>query len=267
MAGFNQHQVKAKKNLGQHFLNDLDAAAAIVDALSGHYGYRDVLEIGPGTGVLSSLLFNRTEFDVKLMDIDSESIAYLHKVYPDKKSSILEGDFLRLNPTDLFTDQFAIIGNFPYNISTQILFKVLEYRNRVPEVVGMFQKEVAERIASGPGNRDYGILSVFMQAYYEVSLLFTVPESAFTPPPKVKSAVLHFIRKENFTLGCDQTLYFRVVKTAFNQRRKTLRNALSPIVSKDAMYGVPFLELRAETLHWSQYVELTNVLKEKLSQG
>jgi len=261
------HPVKAKKNLGQHFLNDLDAAQAIVNSLSVPLGCYNVLEIGPGTGVLSSFLFGKKEFNVKLIDIDRESIAYLVKTYPEHSSAIIEGDFLRLKLDEVFNAQFCIIGNFPYNISTQILFKVLENRSLVPEVVGMFQKEVAERIASGPGNRDYGILSVFMQAYYDVKLLFTLPEDAFTPPPKVKSAVLHFIRKEIFELGCDQALFYRVVKAAFNQRRKTMRNALSSLLPKDEMEGVPFLELRAETLHWSQYVTLTNILADKFNAG
>ncbi len=262
-----QHPVKAKKHLGQHFLNDLDAAQAIVDALAGHTGYKDVLEIGPGTGVLSDLLFKRTEFDVKLLDVDKESIQYLHKTYPTKSEAILEGDFLKMNLGSIFPGPFAIIGNFPYNISTQILFRVLDYRELVPEVVGMFQKEVAERIASGPGNRDYGILSVFMQAYYKTELLFTLPASAFTPPPRVQSAVIRFERKEKFQLGCDRAAFFRTVKVAFNQRRKTLRNALSPMLSKEKMMGLPFLELRAEALRWEDYVELTNLLEERLKSS
>lgn len=259
-----QHQVRAKKHLGQHFLNDLDAASAIVDALSGHNGYKNVLEIGPGTGVLSDFLFKREEFKATLLDIDRESIDYLHKKYPEHADRILFGDFLQIDLNELFPDSFAIIGNFPYNISTQILFRVLENRDRIPEVVGMFQKEVAERIASGPGNRDYGILSVFMQAWYETELLFTLPETAFTPPPKVKSAVIRFVRKEGFELGCEQPAFFRTVKAAFNQRRKTLRNALSSLIPKDRMEGLPFLDKRAETLGWQDYVELTNRIQERL---
>lgn len=258
-----QHPVRAKKHLGQHFLNDMDAAQSIVDALSGHDGYRDVLEIGPGTGVLSDLIFKREEFRTVLLDIDKESIEHLHKKYPFKNDQIIEADFLKINLDQLFQGQFAIIGNFPYNISTQILFRVLENRDRIPEVVGMFQKEVAERIASDPGNRDYGILSVFMQAYYHTELLFTLPESAFTPPPKVKSAVIRFVRKDNFSLGCDKSAFFRTVKAAFNQRRKTLRNALSTLLPKDKMEGLPFLERRAETLRWQDYVELTNLILER----
>ncbi|MFM2207488.1 MAG: Ribosomal small subunit methyltransferase [Bacteroidota bacterium] len=255
-----QHPVRAKKHLGQHFLNDLEAAASIVDALTGHHGYKEVLEIGPGTGVLSGFLFNRNEFKVTLLDIDKESVDYLHKTFPEHAGDIRYGDFLREDLSRLFSGEFAVIGNFPYNISSQILFKVLEHREHIPEVVGMFQKEVAERIASGPGNRDYGILSVFMQAYYDTELLFTLPEDAFTPPPKVKSAVLRFIRKENFELGCDRDAFFRTVKAAFNQRRKTLRNALSSLLPKDRMEGLPYLDLRAEALGWKQFTELTNAV-------
>lgn len=260
----NQHPVRAKKHLGQHFLNDPDAAAAIVDALTGHGGYRQVLEIGPGTGVLSDLLFDSDQYEVFLIDIDTESVAFLKKTYPDKTDHIIEGDFLALDPDRYFKDDFAVIGNFPYNISSQILFRVLELRDRVPEVVGMFQKEVAERIASGPGNRDYGILSVLMQAYYDVELLFTLDEQAFIPPPKVKSAVIRCRRKIGFELPCDKVLFKKVVKAAFNQRRKTLRNALSVLLPKDKMEGLPFLDLRAEALHWSRFVELTDAMARRL---
>jgi 16S rRNA (adenine1518-N6/adenine1519-N6)-dimethyltransferase len=263
----NQHPVRAKKHLGQHFLNDDQAAAAIVDALSGHGGYRDVLEIGPGTGVLSHLLFERPDFEVSLIDIDTESIAFLHKTFPSFHERIIEGDFLRFDPDRHFKGDFAIIGNFPYNISSQILFRVLELRSRVPEVVGMFQKEVAERIAGEPGGKDYGILSVLMQAYYEVELLFTLDEHAFTPPPKVKSAVIRCRRKIGFELPCDPDLFKRTVKAAFNQRRKTLRNALSVMMSKEKLEGLPFLELRAEALHWTQFVELTNGIGQRLGSN
>lgn len=254
------HPVRAKKHLGQHFLNDLDAARAIVDALSGHGDYTDVLEIGPGTGVLSKFLFGRNEFRVFLLDVDHESVNYLQAEYLVHRDRIIEGDFLHFNPDRIFNGPFAVIGNFPYNISSQILFRILEYKSRIPEIVGMFQLEVAKRIASMPGNRDYGILSVFMQAFYDTELLFTLPETAFTPPPKVKSAVIHFKRKKNIVLDCDEKLFFKVVKAAFNQRRKTLRNALSSLVPKDRMEGIPFLEKRAEMLGWNQFVELTNAV-------
>ncbi|MFM8431518.1 MAG: 16S rRNA (adenine(1518)-N(6)/adenine(1519)-N(6))-dimethyltransferase RsmA [Bacteroidota bacterium] len=258
------HPVRAKKHLGQHFLNDPDAAVSIVDALTGHGGYDNVLEIGPGTGVLSDLLFGSGRFEVYLIDIDAESIAFLEKTYPDKTDHIIEGDFLALDPDEYFKGDFAVIGNFPYNISSQILFRVLDLRDRVPEVVGMFQKEVAERIASGPGNRDYGILSVFMQAYYDVELLFTLDQHAFVPPPKVKSGVIRCRRKIGFELTCDRKLFVKVVKAAFNQRRKTLRNALSVLLPKDKMEGLPFLDLRAEALHWSSFAELTEAIATRI---
>jgi 16S rRNA (adenine1518-N6/adenine1519-N6)-dimethyltransferase len=250
--------VKAKKHLGQHFLKDPDIARSIVDALQRLDDYPSIIEVGPGMGILSDFLLMLENKELFLVELDKESIAYLQKKYPEAESKIVEADFLQLDLETLAKGQFAIIGNFPYNISTQILFKVLEYRESIPEVVGMFQKEVAERIASGPGNRDYGILSVLMQAYYHVELLFTLNQEDFNPPPKVKSAILHFDRKENFELGCNPILFKRVIKAAFNQRRKTLRNALSVLNGKEALDGVPFLDLRAEQLSWQQFVELTN---------
>lgn len=250
--------VKAKKHLGQHFLKDPNIAKTIVDALGRREDYSTIFEIGPGMGILTDHLFELREHKILMVELDQEAVAYLHKRYPEAVANIIEADFLQVDLPSICKEQFAIIGNFPYNISTQILFKVLEYKDLVPEVVGMFQKEVAERIASGPGNRDYGILSVLMQAYYKVELLFTLNQEDFNPPPKVKSAILHFNRKENFSLGCDAVLFKRVVKAAFNQRRKTLRNALSVLNGKEALLNVPFLDLRAEQLSWQQFVELTN---------
>ncbi len=250
--------VKAKKHLGQHFLKDPDIARTIVEALERRQDYSTIIEVGPGMGILTDHLFSFKDQDVYIVELDKESVAFLQKRYPDAHSRIIEADFLQLDLKAICKGQFAIIGNFPYNISTQILFKVLEYKEQIPEVVGMFQKEVAERIASGPGNREYGILSVLMQAYFDVELLFTLNQEDFNPPPKVKSAILHFSRKENFSLGCDAVLFKRVIKAAFNQRRKTLRNALSVLNGRDALEGVPFLDLRAEQLSWQQFVELTN---------
>ncbi len=250
--------VTAKKHLGQHFLKSTEIAHTIVDSLERKKDYSVIMEIGPGMGILTDHLFELEEQDVFLIELDKEAVGFLLNKYPEKASRIIEGDFLQLDLNSICKEQFAIIGNFPYNISTQILFKVLENREQVPEVVGMFQKEVAERIASGPGNRDYGILSVLMQAYYDVELLFTLNQEDFIPPPKVKSAILHFSRKENFSLGCDAVLFKRVIKAAFNQRRKTLRNALSVLNGRDALKDVPFLDLRAEQLSWQQFVELTN---------
>jgi 16S rRNA (adenine1518-N6/adenine1519-N6)-dimethyltransferase len=254
--------ISAKKHLGQHFLKDETIAERIVDSLKPAGRYKEVLEIGPGMGVLSKFLFEKKIFNTRLIEIDKEAISYLKKHYPERTPQIIEGDFLALGLTELFKEPFAIIGNFPYNISTQILFKVLDNKEIVPECVGMFQKEVAERIASGPGNKAYGILSVLMQAYYDVELLFVLNQEDFSPPPKVKSAVLRFERKENFELGCDGKAFHRTVKTAFNQRRKTLRNALSSLINKNAIASIPYLDKRAETLTWQQFVELTNSISE-----
>lgn len=254
-------RVRAKKSLGQHFLKDDRIAQRIVESLTLHGNYRHVLEIGPGMGILTQFLFPKKEYNTTLIELDRDSIAHLLKKFPDKASHIMEGDFLKLNLKDIFKDPLAIIGNFPYNISSQILFAVLDNKEMVPEVVGMFQKEVGVRIASQPGNKDYGILSVLMQAFYDVELLFLLDESDFAPPPKVKSAVLRFTRKENLKLDCDEILFKVVVKAAFNQRRKTLRNALSQFIDKSKSAEIPFLDLRAEALSWQQFVTLTSVLE------
>jgi 16S rRNA (adenine1518-N6/adenine1519-N6)-dimethyltransferase len=254
--------VSAKKHLGQHFLKDESVARKIVDALQPTGRYKQVLEIGPGMGVLSQFLFQRKDFETKLIEIDKESVHFLLEKFPDHARDIAEGDFLKLDLNKTFSEPFAIIGNFPYNISTQILFAVLENRNLVPEVVGMFQKEVGERIASPPGNRDYGIPSVLLQAWYDVELLFTLDENDFSPPPKVKSCVLRFERKENFMLGCDEKKFFNVVKTSFNQRRKMLSNAISSLLPKEKISTLPYMNLRAEQLSWKQFVELTNKIDE-----
>jgi 16S rRNA (adenine1518-N6/adenine1519-N6)-dimethyltransferase len=253
--------ISAKKHLGQHFLKDENIAERIVDSLKPEGRYKEVLEIGPGMGILSQFLFERKEFNTTLIEIDKEAISYLKKHFPDRASKIIEGDFLSMNLMEVFKEQFAIIGNFPYNISSQILFKTLENKEMIPEVVGMFQKEVAERIASEPGNKEYGILSVLMQAFYNVELLFVLDENDFSPPPKVKSAVIGFERKENFTLGTAEKTFFRVVKTAFNQRRKMLRNSLSPLMNSNNLASIPYLDKRAEALSWQQFVELTNSLE------
>jgi 16S rRNA (adenine1518-N6/adenine1519-N6)-dimethyltransferase len=255
-------QVSAKKHFGQHFLKDEAVAKKIVDSLQPSGRYKQVLEIGPGMGVLSQYLFHRTEFETKLIEIDKESIHFLMEKFPERARDIAEGDFLKMDLEKTFNEPFAIIGNFPYNISTQILFAVLENRILIPEVVGMFQKEVGERIASPPGNRDYGIPSVLLQAWYDVELLFTLNENDFSPPPKVKSCVLRFERKENFILGCDEKKFFNVVKTSFNQRRKMLSNAIASLLPKEKISMLPYMNLRAEQLGWQQFVELTNKIEE-----
>ena len=261
--------VRAKKSLGQHFLKDEDIAREIVNSLSNKKSYTKVLEIGPGMGVLTKYLLQEKDFETTVIDIDRESVEYLKEHFPELGNRIISGDFLRLRMSEHFKEPFAIIGNFPYNISSQILFKVLENRDQIPVVVGMFQKEVAERIASVPKNKTYGILSVFMQAFYDVEYLFTVHENVFIPPPKVKSAVLRFIRNNTQQLNCNETLFFRVVKTGFNQRRKTLRNALKSLVVEYKGIQDGYADLtkhdyfnkRAEELSVSQFIELTNLIE------
>lgn len=248
--------VTAKKHLGQHFLNDINIAKNIVGALSD--SNIDTLEIGPGTGVLTGILLEKN-FPLKVIEIDRESVAYLREKYPDL--TIFSHDFLRFPIEEMFTGPFRIIGNFPYNISSQILFRTLEYRQQIPELVGMFQKEVAERIATGPGSKRYGILSVLCQAFYDVEYLFTVSEDVFTPPPKVKSGVLRFTRKENFTLPCDEVLFFKIVKAGFNQRRKMLRNAVRSFNIIESEEIDLLLTKRAEQLSVEQFVTLTNAVR------
>lgn len=256
--------VRAKKHLGQHFLNDKNAAQRIVDALTPSLGFNQVLEVGPGMGVLSDFLLQNEAYETFLIDVDDESIEYLADKYPELGNRLIHGDFLNLDFSQYFGEKMAVIGNFPYNISSQILFKVLEERNRVVEMVGMFQKEVAERCVAKPGNKEYGILSVFLQAYYDVSYLFTVKAGAFNPPPKVLSGVMRMVRNNRVTLDCDEKLFWRVVKAGFNQRRKTLRNALSAVVPKDRMSDNPLYELRAERLSVQDFETLTNEISKSL---
>ncbi|MBR1850638.1 MAG: 16S rRNA (adenine(1518)-N(6)/adenine(1519)-N(6))-dimethyltransferase RsmA [Bacteroidales bacterium] len=252
-------EVKAKKYLGQHFLTDESIARRIAESLSGQN--LRLLEIGPGMGVLTKYLCVDERYDFRAVEIDSESVAYLALRYPNVK--VIEGDFLRMDLTTLFHDSFAVIGNFPYNISSQILFRVYENRTLIPEVVGMFQKEVAERVAAGPGSKTYGILSVLLSAFYDIEYLFTVPETVFNPPPKVKSAVIRLVRNNVTALECDEKLFTQIVKTAFNQRRKTLRNALLPLgIALDGIDS-QLLAKRAEQLAVADFVQITS----KLSQN
>ena len=250
--------VRAKKHLGQHFLTDKNIAAKIVESLRPGNRYTQVLEVGPGMGILSDFLLQKTEYEVSMIDIDAESYQYLQKRYPQLGSRLINADFLEMDFTAFFNGPLAIIGNFPYNISSQILFKVLDNRQQVLEVVGMFQKEVAERCSSKPGSKEYGILSVFLQAYYKVEYLFTVKAGVFIPPPKVLSAVIRLTRNETAQLNCDEKLFWQVVKAGFNQRRKTLRNALSSLINKEKMTDEPLLDLRAERLGVEDFVKLTN---------
>ena len=256
--------VKAKKRLGQHFLKDKNVAARIARSLTGE-GYSSVIEVGPGMGVLTQFLLERNFQDFVAAEIDRESVAYLRERFGNDLK-IVEGDFLKLDLDSLFPGRFAVAGNFPYNISSQIFFKALENRHKVAEVTGMIQKEVAERIHSGPGSRQYGILSVLLQAWYRTEILFTVPPHLFSPPPKVNSAVLRLTRNDRVNLGCDEELFFRVVKGAFNQRRKTLKNSLGslfPITGADGK----MMTLRAERLTVEDFIELTNVIKNNLTDG
>lgn len=248
-------KVQAKKSLGQHFLKDRMVAARIAACLTGK-GYRSVLEIGPGMGILTGCLLERGFEDFRVIEIDNESVHYLKAHFP-ALGNIIRGDFLTLDIDAFFDDKFAIIGNFPYNISTQILFKVLKHREKVTEVAGMLQKEVAERICSGPGSKVYGILSVLLQAYYKAEYLFTVDEHEFSPPPKVKSGVIRLIRNDISDLGCDETLFTRVVKACFNQRRKTLRNSVKSAFDL-SREDYPEFGLRPEQLSVAQFVRLTN---------
>jgi len=250
--------VRAKKHLGQHFLTDKNIAAKIVDSLRPENTYSQVLEVGPGMGILSDFLLQKPELEVSLIDIDTESYEYLQKKYPTLGKKLINADFLEMDFAAYFNGPLGIIGNFPYNISSQILFKVLDNRQQVVEVVGMFQKEVAERCNAKPGSKEYGILSVFLQAYYKVEYLFTVKAGVFNPPPKVLSAVIRLTRNKTEQLGCDEKLFWQVVKAGFNQRRKTLRNALSSLINKEKMTAEAMLDLRAERLSVDDFVKLTN---------
>ena len=266
--------VRAKKHLGQHFLKDEDVAKKIADSLTEN-GYNNILEIGPGMGVLTKYLLER-KAKTTVMELDRESVAYLQDTFPlehikldtsKEKFTIIEGDFLKQNLTEVFkNEQVAIIGNFPYNISTQIVFKAIENREFVPEFAGMFQKEVAKRIAEKEGSKVYGILSVLTQAFFDVEYLFTVPPTVFDPPPKVDSGVIRFIRKENYSLPVDEKLFFRVVKTAFNQRRKMLRGSLKSFNLSDKLREEPIFAMRPEQLSVQMFIELTQKLSLDIKQ-
>jgi 16S rRNA (adenine1518-N6/adenine1519-N6)-dimethyltransferase len=253
-------KVKAKKHLGQHFLKDERIAKDIADTLCLE-GYADILEIGPGMGVLTKYLLEK-ETNVYVIEIDTESVVFLEENFPKLRDKIISKDFLKYNINEVFNGKpFAIIGNFPYNISTQIVFKMLEMRNQVPEFSGMFQKEVAERICEKKGTKTYGILSVLVQAFYDAEYLFTVNEDVFIPPPKVKSGVLRLRRKENYVLPCNEKLFFTVVKTAFQQRRKTMRNSLKTLNLTDNLREDTIFDLRPEQLDVAQFLALTQKIE------
>ena len=258
--------VKAKKALGQHFLKDLDIAAKIAATIEDvnlpdearKWASIPILEIGPGMGVLSQYLL-KSGREVKAVELDLESVEFLNKVFPDL--DVVHADFLKMNLSDIFPGDFALIGNYPYNISSQIFFKVLDYKDKIPVVAGMLQKEVAQRICSAPGSKVYGILSVLLQDWYDCSYLFDVPPSVFAPPPKVNSGVIRLVRNNRDTLGCDEKLFKTVVKTSFGQRRKTLRNSLSSLIPAGSrLLQDEILSRRPETLAVEEFIKLTNAL-------
>lgn len=264
-------QVRAKKSLGQHFLIDLDVAGRIAATIDD-YKHLPVLEVGPGMGVLTQFLLQNGH-DLKVVELDSESVEYLNANFPALAGRIIEQDFLKLDLTAACGEgKMVVIGNYPYNISSQILFHVLDYKDQVVCCSGMFQREVAQRVAAGPGSKTYGILSVLLQAWYDIEYLFTVDEHVFNPPPKVKSGVIRLVRNGVTGLGCDERLFKSVIKTSFGQRRKTLRNSLRGMIPPaalpvlDAEHGELF-KRRPEQLGVSDFVELTNIVKELQKQG
>lgn len=249
--------VKAKKHLGQHFLIDKNISQKIADQFSNHQNCHKVLEIGPGTGALTQYLLEKKENELWVIEVDKESIAYLHQNFPVLENHIIDADFLRINPEQIFgKEPFAVVGNFPYNISSQILFKCLDYRNQIPEVMGMFQKEVAERVAEKPGSKQYGIISVLLQTFYDIHYCFTVDENAFNPPPKVKSGVIRLTRNSREKLPCDEKLFIRIVKACFNQRRKMIRNTIKQF-TEGKEFEHRFMTERPERLSVEDFIELT----------
>jgi 16S rRNA (adenine1518-N6/adenine1519-N6)-dimethyltransferase len=257
------YPIKPKKSLGQHFLTDKNIASKIVSSLTWN-NYSSILEIGPGMGVLSEYLLE-TQKEIRFVEIDDASVAYLEQKFPGINDKILTADILRISLDTFYNKPFGIIGNFPYNISSQLFFKILESKDLVVETVCMIQKEVAWRIASPPGSRDYGILSVLLQAWYDIEYLFTVPPQVFVPPPKVQSAVIRLTRNSTTSLGCNELLFKKVVKTAFNQRRKTLRNSLRSILL-DLDVSDPVFQKRPEQLGVDEFIKIT-LLVETITQG
>ena len=254
--------VKPKKALGQHFLNDIGVAERIVESLSPS---QNVLEIGPGTGILTKILIKK-KIDLKLVEIDKESVDFLTNELEINDSLIYNRDFLKMNLAEVFRkNNFSIIGNFPYNISSQIVFKIIDYRKYIPEMCGMFQYEVAERICEREGSKKYGIISVITQAYYKTSLLFEVSNNLFTPPPKVNSAVISLKRKKNINLNCDEKLFLKIVKLSFQQRRKTIRNSLKQINLSDNLREDIIFDKRPEQLSVNEFIDLTNLVSHDLN--
>ncbi len=253
-------KVKAKKHLGQHFLTDKNICEKIANQFRNHQACNKVLEIGPGMGALTEYLIKRGDLELHAMEIDAESIQYLRIHFPILENKIHSADFLRADLKKHMGDEpFSVVGNFPYNISTQILFKCLDYRDQIPEIMGMFQKEVAERVAEKPGSKTYGIMSVLLQAFYDIEYCFTVDEHVFSPPPKVKSGVIRCTRNQREVFPCDEKLFIRIVKMSFNQRRKTIRNSIKQLINGKE-FEHPFLTLRPEVLSVEQFIELTQAV-------
>jgi 16S rRNA (adenine1518-N6/adenine1519-N6)-dimethyltransferase len=249
--------VKAKKHLGQHFLIDKNISRKIAEQFKNHENCNKVLEIGPGTGALTTFLLEKEKNDIWVIEVDRDSIAYLKQNFPKLEGKIIEQDFLKIKPELLFGEEkFAVVGNFPYNISSQILFKCVEHRNQIPEIMGMFQKEVAVRVAEKPGSKAYGIISVLLQTFYDITYCFTVDENAFNPPPKVKSGVIRLTRNKRKTLPCDEKLFIQIVKTCFNQRRKMIRNTIKQFIGEEH-FEHRFLTERPEKLSVDDFIEFT----------
>lgn len=258
-------KVRPKKHLGQHFLTDMDVAEKIANTIPKDFPCSKILEIGPGTGVLTQFLLKNYEQELTVCEIDRESVTYLQLYFPLLHNRIISDDFLKMDLKERFTEPFILIGNYPYNISTQIVFKMIENKELIPLMTGMFQKEVAERICAGPNSKIYGITSVLTQAFYDCEYLFTVDEHVFDPPPKVKSGVIRLTRKEDTSLNCDPKLFKTLVKTAFGQRRKTVRNAIKSLTGKNE-FEHEFLGKRAENLSYLDFIQLTNDLQAFLDQ-
>ncbi|MDR0801948.1 16S rRNA (adenine(1518)-N(6)/adenine(1519)-N(6))-dimethyltransferase RsmA [Fluviicola sp.] len=259
--------VRAKKHLGQHFLKDKNICKKIADQFGHHQGVKTAIEIGPGMGALTEYLLQDSVTELYVMDVDPESIDYLKAHYPQLGDHIIFGDFLKMDPTGIVGSKpFAVLGNFPYNISSQILFKCIDFKDSIPEIMGMFQKEVAERVAEKPGSKTYGILSVLLQAYYDIEYCFTVDEHVFDPPPKVKSGVIRCTRNNREKLPCDEKLFKQIVKMAFNQRRKTIRNSIKALLPESYEEN-PTLQLRPERLGVEEFIELTNWVERNRSEG
>lgn len=256
--------MQAKKSFGQHFLKHESIAQRIAEGLQQATRTGQVLEVGPGMGILTRQLLAHPEYRTWAVEADADMVQYLQTNHPELAPNLIFKDFLEFHPESVFgNSEFSLIGNFPYNISTQILFKMLDFRAQIPEMVGMFQKEVADRVVSKPGSKVYGITSVLLQAFYKTEYLFTVERGSFNPPPKVLSAVIRLTRKDNFELGCDERLFRTVVKTAFNNRRKMLRNTLKPFFPPEILMTDPYFEKRPEVLGWEEYVALVKKIGSK----